>query len=195
MRIVKRILLGLGALIALVLITALFVSRDMKSERTIVINKPKDDVYAYVQYLKNQNSYSKWAQMDPVMKKSFRGTDGTVGFVSAWESEKDDVGVGEQEIKSIRPGEQINYEIRFKKPFESVASSYMTTEATGENSTRVKWAFEGKMMYPMNIMRLFMNMDKMIGDDLETGLKNLKAIMEKAPPGSCWQPSLFQNLI
>jgi hypothetical protein len=184
MKIVKKILLGLGVLIVLILITALFVSRDMRAERTIIINKPKEDVYAYVQYLKNQNSYSKWAQMDPAMKKTFRGTDGTVGFVSAWESAKDDVGVGEQEIKHIRPGEKIDYEIRFKKPFESVATSYMSTEAADAGSTKVKWAFEGRMMYPMNIMRLFMNMDKVIGDDLETGLKNLKAILEKDPSGS-----------
>jgi hypothetical protein len=184
MKIVKKILLGLGVLITLILITALFVSRDMRAERTVIINKPKEDVYAYVQNLKNQNSYSKWAQMDPAMKKTFRGTDGTVGFVSAWESDKDDVGVGEQEIKNIRPGEQIDYEIRFKKPFESVATSYMSTEAVGAGSTKVTWAFEGKMMYPLNTMRLFMNMDKMIGDDLETGLQNLKAILEKAPSGS-----------
>jgi hypothetical protein len=36
--------------------------------------------------------------MDPDMKKTYRGTDGTVGFVSEWESNKKDVGTGEQEI-------------------------------------------------------------------------------------------------
>jgi hypothetical protein len=35
------------------------------------------------------------------------------------------------------------------------------------------------MKYPMNIMLLFMNMDEMLGKDLETGLVNLKAVMEK----------------
>lgn len=178
MKILKRILLFAAILIGLVLIIALFMKKEMRAEREIVINKPKEDVYAYVRHLKNQNSYSKWATMDPAMKKSFRGTDGTVGFVSAWESNNSDVGRGEQEIKAIRPGEKIDYEIRFNEPFESVATSYITTKATGESSTKVTWAFEGKMMYPMNIMRLFMNMDDMIGDDLETGLQNLKGILE-----------------
>jgi hypothetical protein len=178
MSLFKKILLGIVAFIVLILITALFVSKEMRAERAIVINKPKTEVYGYVMYLKNQNSYSKWAQMDPAMKKTFRGTDGTVGFVSAWESDKGDVGVGEQEIKNIHQGKQIDYEIRFKKPFASVATSYMTTEAAGANSTKVTWAFESRMLYPMNIMRLFMNMDDMIGSDLETGLKNLKNIME-----------------
>ncbi|RZK04151.1 MAG: hypothetical protein EOO46_17310 [Flavobacterium sp.] len=102
MKILKRILFVVLAIIGLVLITALFVKKEMHAEREVVINKSKSDVFAYVKYLKNQNDFSKWASMDPAMKKDFKGTDGTVGFVSAWESDKDDVGKGEQEIKGIK---------------------------------------------------------------------------------------------
>jgi hypothetical protein len=35
------------------------------------------------------------------------------------------------------------------------------------------------MKYPMNGMLLFMNMDKLLGKDLETSLTNLKHILEK----------------
>ena len=55
----------------------------------------------------------------------------------------------------------------------------MITEAVSETQTRVKWGFEGSMAYPMNVMRLFMDMEKMIGDDFSAGLHNLKAKMEK----------------
>jgi hypothetical protein len=34
------------------------------------------------------------------------------------------------------------------------------------------------MKYPMNLMLLFMNMEKMVGNDLGNGLKNLKTILE-----------------
>ena len=181
MKILKRILLVLLAIIGLVLITALFVKKDMHAEREVLINKPKSEVFNYVKYLKNQNDYSKWASMDPAMKKDFKGTDGTVGFVSAWESNNDDVGKGEQEIKGIREGERIDYEIRFKEPMESTASAYMITEAVSENQSKVKWGFDSKMMYPFNIICLFVDMDKMIGDDFETGLKKLKTQMEAQP--------------
>ena len=46
------------------------------------------------------------------------------------------------------------------------------------NSTVVKWGFNGKMAYPMNLMLLFMNMEKMLGSDLEEGLANLKVVLE-----------------
>jgi len=178
MKILNKILIALAILIAIPLIVALFVKKDYAVEREITINKPKQEVFDYVKLLKNQDNYSKWATMDPNMEKTYRGTDGTVGFVSAWESKVDSVGVGEQEIKRIVEGERIDFELRFIKPFEATEPAFMTTEAVSENKTNVEWGFSGHMEYPMNIMMLFMDFEKMIGDDLQTGLNNLKRELE-----------------
>ncbi|MBL0145939.1 MAG: SRPBCC family protein [Chitinophagaceae bacterium] len=178
MKILKRILFFVIAIVAIALITALFVSKDMKAEREIVINKPKAEVFNYIKSLKNQDNYSKWSRMDPNMKKTYTGTDGTVGFVSAWDGNKD-VGKGEQEIKKITEGERVDFELRFIKPWESKANAFMTTTAVNDSTTKVVWGFDSKMAYPMNLMKLFMDMDKAIGDDFATGLTNLKANLEK----------------
>lgn len=138
MRILKTILIAVGILIAVPLIVALFAKKDYEVEREIIIDKPKEEVFDYVKFLKNQDNYSKWATMDPEMKKTYRGTDGTVGFVSAWESDNKDVGIGEQEIKKITEGERIDFELRFFEPFESTEPAYMTTESVSENQTKVK---------------------------------------------------------
>ncbi len=55
----------------------------------------------------------------------------------------------------------------------------MITESSSENATKVKWGFSGRMDYPMNLMLLFMNMEEMLGKDLDKGLQNLKAVLEK----------------
>jgi uncharacterized protein YndB with AHSA1/START domain len=178
MKILKTILIAVGILIAIPLIVSLFVKKDYEVEREITIDKPKEEVFDYVKLLKNQDNYSKWATMDPDMKKTYSGTDGTVGFVSAWDSDNKDVGKGEQEIKKITEGERIDFELRFFEPFESTEPAYMTTESISENQTKVKWGFNGHMDYPMNIMMLFMDFETMIGDDLDTGLKNLKSVLE-----------------
>ena len=136
-------------------------------------------MFDYVKYLKNQDNYSKWATMDPNMKKTYTGTDGTVGFVSAWESEVKNVGVGEQEIKVIKEGEIVDWELRFKKPFENTDDAYMTTTSVSPNQTKVTWVFKGAFPYPMNLMTLFVDFDKELGGDLEIGLNNLKTILEK----------------
>jgi uncharacterized membrane protein len=176
MRIIKTILKIIVALVVILLVAALFMSKDYTVEKSITINKPKTEVFNYIKSLKNQDNFSKWASMDPTMKKSFTGTDETVGFISAWEG-NDDVGKGEQEIKKITEGQRVDFELRFEKPMKDIAQAYMTTDSTGANQTLVKWGISGHMSYPMNIMGLFMN--KMIGGDFETGLANLKGLMEK----------------
>ncbi len=174
----KKILIIPGAVILLPLILALFTKKDYAVERSITINRPRDEVFEYIKLLKNQNNYSKWATMDPLMDKTYTGTDGTVGFISAWESKNKDVGKGEQEIKNITESERIDFELRFHEPFESTEKAYMTTENIAEQQTLVKWGFNGHMNYPSNLMLLFMDFDKMIGGDLETGLETLKKIQE-----------------
>ncbi|WP_273566981.1 SRPBCC family protein [Maribacter halichondriae] len=178
MKILKKLLLALAIIIAVPLILALFTKKEYTIVEEITIDRPKNEVFEYVKYLKNQDEYSKWASMDPDMEKSFRGTDATVGFVSAWKSDNPDVGSGEQEILKIDEGKRIDMELRFFEPFESSDLAYVSTESISENQTKVKWGFDGKMKYPMNLMLLFMDFEGMIGDDLQTGLKNLKDKLE-----------------
>lgn len=172
------ILIIILVIIAIPLIIALFVKKEYKVVREVVIHKPVTEVFDYIKHLKNQGSYSKWAMMDPNMKKTFTGTDAKIGFISAWESEDKNVGVGEQEIIKITENERIEFELRFHKPFKAVHMAYMTTGKISEDQTKVQWGFEGDMKYPMNLMLLFMNFDKMIGGDLETGLNRLKINLE-----------------
>jgi len=179
MKILKGILFTILGLVAIALVVAIFVKKEYAVEREITINRPKQEVFDYIKLLRNQDHFSKWATMDPDMKKEYRGTDGTEGFVSAWDSKKKDVGKGAQEIKKITEGERIDFELRFLKPFEATEAAYMTTETVSENQTKVKWGFNGRMPYPMNLMLLCMSMDKMIGDDLQTGLNNLKGELER----------------
>lgn len=175
----KKVAIGIGVILGIVLLVPVFVKNKYSVARSIEIGKPKTEVFEYIRFLKNQDNFSKWAKMDPNMTKEYRGEDGRVGFISAWESKKDDVGKGEQEILSIQEGKRIDYELRFIEPFESKSKAYLLTESSSETSTKVTWGFEGKMNYPMNAMLLFMDFEKMIGDDFIEGLQNLKKILEK----------------
>jgi hypothetical protein len=113
------------------------------------------------------------------MKTEFRGTDGTVGFVSAWDSDNKKAGRGEQEITGIDEGNRIDYVIRFYEPMKSTDNAFMSFENVNDSVTNVKWGFYGKLKYPMNLSLLFMDMDAMLGKDLEGGLSNLKTLLEK----------------
>lgn len=173
----KKILYVVLGLIALVLVVAAFTSKEMGTESSIVINKPKSVVFDYLVQLKNQDNFSIWNMKDPNMKKEYSGIDGTVGFIYSWESENNDVGEGAQEIKAIVPGERIDMELRFEEPMEMSSQAYFTTTSVNDSTTSVTWGFKGSAPYPLNIMCLFM--DKTMDGAFDKGLNNLKGILER----------------
>lgn len=179
MRLLKIVGIVVMLIVVIALIVAAIIKKDYVVARSTTINRPATEVFEYVKYLKNQNEYSVWAKIDPSMKKEFKGTDGTPGFVSSWDSKNNDAGAGEQEINSIIPNQKINYEIRFIRPFKSTSNANLALTPVDSSSTKITWTFEGKMKYPTNIMLLVMDMNKIIGKDLEGGLSNLKSILEK----------------
>ena len=117
MKIILYLFIGVSSIIALLLIIALFIQNEYSVERSIIINKPKQQVFDYIKFIKNQEYYSRWVMRDPNMKKDLKGTDGSVGFIYGWNGNKD-AGEGEQEIKKIKEGEKIEMELRFVRPFK-----------------------------------------------------------------------------
>src|ERR1044071_3254318 len=117
----------IGGILVLLILMGLLTNKQVDIEDTITINKPIGEVFNYISHIKNQDNYSAWNMMDPDMKKEYSGTDGQVGFVYKWDSnKKKNVGAGEQEIKSIVPGKSIEMELRFLRPMQDVARSRMT---------------------------------------------------------------------
>jgi len=178
MKIVKTIILVLVVVFSIPLIVALFVESEYAVEKEVTIEKSKDEVFSFLKQLKNQDQFSSWANMDPDMEKIFTGTDGEVGFISAWNSTHEKVGRGEQEIVSITEGERLDYELRFYEPFVATDNAHIVTEAINDSVTLVKWGFSGEMGYPKNVLLLMMDMEEMLGGQLQEGLLNLKDILE-----------------
>jgi len=169
----------LAGIVAVILIVAAISPKGYSLQRNIVINRSVEEVFKYIVHLKNQDYYSKWVMTDPNMRKTFTGTDGQPGFIYAWDSDMKQAGKGEQEILSVVHNQELRYEVRFIKPFAGIAPSYIITNAIAENATNVTWGFASKMPYPMNIVLLFMNMENMLGNDMNVSLNNLKVILER----------------
>src|SRR5690554_21904 len=172
MKTLKKIVIVLLVIIAVPLIIALFVPKDFKSEGEIVINKPKQEVFDYIKYVKNQDNFGVWQLSDPDMETTSEGTDGTVGFKYSWDSEK--LGKGAQVITNIVEGERMESDMFFLDFNDNANESYFFVEEKLPGQTLVKWGIRGKSPYPWNLMSLFFNMDK----DFEKGLENLKEILE-----------------
>lgn len=166
-----------GGIILLVAILSAISPTKVNVERSIVIKKPRPEVYDSLRSLKHHSTWSPWGMRDPNMQEEYRGTDGEVGSVHYWNSQDKNVGEGEQEITKLTPNERVESELRFLRPFKTTNQAYLIME-DAEGGTKVRWGFHAVFKRPMNAMMMFMNMDKAIGKDFEEGLDNMKRNFE-----------------
>lgn len=177
MKALKIILIVIIALVVVVAGLSFIAPTKMHIERSIVIKAPKDALFKNVKMFSNIKKWSPWEDKDANMKTSIEGTDGTVGAVYKWVG-NNEVGEGEQTIKKIDENKSVETDLHFIKPWESHAAAYTNLNDTTDG-VKVSWGFNGEMSRPFNVMGLFMNMDKSIGDEYDRGLNKLKAMTEK----------------
>ncbi len=174
----KRVVLTLITSIIILLIVAAFTTKKYDVVRSIVINKPKAEVFNYIKYLENHKNFIIWKDLPGDTTWVYKGRDGEIGYIFFWKNVKGVKTVGEKEIIDINEGRRLDFELRFLEPFEAIIPSSLNTESVGPDKTKVTWATNGKLSYPINIVLVFYDYGAKIGDDLSVGLNNLKVILE-----------------
>jgi len=111
------------------------------------------------------------------MKRTFGGAALGKGAIYQWDGNKN-VGSGSMEIIESAPPSKIVIKLDFLKPFEGHNTAEFTMDTKADNTT-VTWAMYGPSSYMFKVMGIFMDMDKLIGNDFAAGLANLKAVAEK----------------
>jgi uncharacterized protein YndB with AHSA1/START domain len=146
-------------------------------ERATRINAPPENIFILINDFRSWASWSPYEKKDPAMKRTYSGAASGKGAVYEWMG-NGNVGQGRMEIADIAPSSRVTINLDFIKPFEghNIAEFALHAEDGG---THVVWAMRGRMHFIAKVMSLFLNMDKMIGDDFEAGLANMKAIAEK----------------
>ena len=174
---VKKILLGFVAVIALLLLFALTRPDTFRVERSIVIKADPVKIHTVLNDFHAFGAWSPWEKLDPAMKVTYSGATSGQGAVYAWQG-NDAVGAGRMEILQTVPGQRVVVKLDFLQPFEGHnTSEYTLTPGTG--GTTVTWAMFGPSPFVSKLMGIFVSMDSMIGKDFERGLANLKAYAEK----------------
>jgi len=175
----KKVLKIIGILIllviAFVLIAGIFIKKDYHLEKDIVINAPREKVWAHVNTLRQFSTWNPFVEKDPNVKTSYEGVEGTVGSKYSWDGNSD-VGKGTQTITAIDSASSVKSHLHFIKPMEGEAEAYLNLSDAGNGATKVTWGFDSRYKYPMNVMTLFMG--GMMGDMFNKGLGKLKTLSE-----------------
>lgn len=151
--------------------------KDYDVSRTIIINRPKAEVYAFIRQLKKQPLWMPWYLNDPKIVLKFKGEDGKIGASSYWKGQNRVEGI--QKITKVREGKVLETELLFLRPYKSLSLTYMAVKEVEPERTKMVWGVKGVHKFPASVFMLFYGMERAIGKDFEKGLQNLKTILEK----------------
>ena len=174
-----KILIAIAVLVVVLAVVIATRPSEFRVERTASVAAPAPVVFAQVNDFHKWEAWSPYVKRDPAMKKSFDGAPAGVGAIYTW-SGNHEVGEGRTTIIESRPSELIRIRLEFVRPFAGTSTATFTFRPEGDR-TAVSWTLDGRNSFPAKAMDLVMNMDKMIGDDFEKGLAQMKAIAEAAP--------------
>jgi uncharacterized protein YndB with AHSA1/START domain len=170
------ILIGVGALLALLCLIAAFRPDKFRVERSAEIAAPPAKVFALLQDFHEWPKWSPWEKLDPHMTRTHSGAAAGVGAKYAWKGDKK-VGEGAMEILEAQAPTRLRIKLDFLVPFEAHNLTLFDLSAAG-SGTRITWAMEGSQPFLFRLMCLFMSMDKMVGRDFEKGLAAMKSVAE-----------------
>jgi hypothetical protein len=111
---------------------------------------------------------SPWEKADPDMQKTFEGPAAGVGQSLAWSGTMD-VGTGKMTIEESVPGQKVVIRLEFVKPMKSTAL-YSLALVDTPNGSSLTWAMDGNHNFIGKAFGMFVDMDKMLGADVEMGL-------------------------
>lgn len=171
MKVFKKVVFVLVALVAVFLVVGFFLPGSYRVERSIVIRCKPDAIFAKVNTLKHWPEWTAWTVARfPDMKLTFTGPEAGVGAVYSWAGKTS--GSGTLKITKSEPGKFIAYDLDFEHG-KYLSKGEISFVAEGE-MIAVKWANSGDLgENPVN--RWFgLLLDRMMGPDLQAGLENLK---------------------
>jgi uncharacterized protein YndB with AHSA1/START domain len=144
--------------------------------RSIAIAAPPVKVYWLICDFHNWPQWAPQDREDPTMLRTYSGAPSGVGAVSEWTS-KGTAGTGKMEVSEAQASSRLTVQTYFQKPFRAHNVNEFSLEPEGAGTT-VTWTMHGPNLFPMKVMATFVDMDRMMGEHFDNGLRNLKAAAE-----------------
>jgi len=171
---ILEILIAVAAIVAVLAAVIAMRPSEFRVSRTAIIAAPAATLFAEVSDFRRWAAWSPFEKSDPAMRKEFAGPPAGVGAIYRWSGNKH-AGEGCATIVESRPGELVRIRLDFVRPFAGTNVAAFAFEPRG-GETAVTWSMGGKANFMFKAMGLFMNCDKMCGDQFEEGLANLRRI-------------------
>jgi uncharacterized protein YndB with AHSA1/START domain len=167
-----------AAIIAVILLVAAFKPAEFRIVRSATLAASPAVIFPLINDFHQWKAWSPWEKMDPDAKSTFDGPPAGAGASLAWDGNKK-VGAGRMTIEESRPVQYIRIRLEFYKPMPGTSTAEFILQPQAGHTT-VTWSTSGKSNFIGRVFCLFLNMDKMIGGNMEQGFSGIKRLAEGA---------------
>jgi carbon monoxide dehydrogenase subunit G len=171
--VVFTLAIALGA----VLVYAATLPDEFRVQRRISINAPPQAIFPLINDHRRVADWSPYDKKDPTMKRAYSGAESGKGAIYEWDGDSN-VGKGRIEIVDSVAPSKVTLKLDMIKPFEGHNTVEFRLQPQGD-ATIVTWAIHGPVPYMAKVFCMLMNGDRMVGEDFEAGLANLKTLVER----------------
>ncbi len=175
---IKTIAIVIAVAIAALLLYAATRPDSMHIERSALIKASADKVHPLINDLHSFNTWNPYNKKDVAMTVTYRGPATGPGSAFDFDGDKS---AGKGSISIVEPAgpNRVSMKLDMSSPMEAHNDIAFTLVPLGSNATQVTWAMHCQSPFIGKLMGVFINMDKMIGRDFETGLASLKTLAER----------------
>lgn len=172
----KKILIVVGLLVVGFLIYVAVQPSEFVVSRELAINAKPEDVFTHINNSKKSNEWMPWAESDPTAEMVYSGPEEGIGSTTSWDS-TGQMGTGKAVVVESVANQMVKTQLTYTKPMNMTQLAEISLTPVNEE-TVVKWTVSGKNTFIGRLFCVFFDMDKMVGDQFEKGLSNLKKIVE-----------------
>lgn len=172
----KKVLIGVAAFVLILVVVIAMRPSELRVARSATVAAPAPAVFAQVNDFRKWGAWSPYEKLDPAMRKTYAGAGAGMGAIYSWAGNSQ-AGEGRATIVESRPNELVKIQLDFLKPMEGNAVAEFAFKPEGER-TQVTWTLVSQCNFIAKALGLVLDMDKMVGNQFEEGLADLRKTVE-----------------
>ncbi|MGB0932002.1 MAG: SRPBCC family protein [Chitinophagales bacterium] len=172
-----KFLIVVSIVFSLFLASGFLLPDHYEVKRDIAIKSNSEGIYPYLSDLKKWQDWTAWSKKeDPSLEIHYEGSETGQGAKQIWNGKK--MGDGELTLTESNPGDGVYYVMKMSEGNVQMKGSIVFRPIDPTN-TKVVWTVSGELGNNPIFRYFGFLMENMLANDLETGLKSLKGMVEK----------------
>ena len=168
---IRKILIALAAVIAILVVVIALQPGDFRVERSATLDASPAALFEQVNDHHKFALWNPWLELDPNVVNTYSGPESGVGAVCSWKGNSN-IGAGSSTIIESKPNELVRMRMDWLEPMQGTSTVDFTFKPAADG-TVVTWAMYGPQTFMGKAVSLVMDCEEMCGPQFEKGLASL----------------------